>query len=232
MKRTIRIIALLTAAVLVAGCAHKKKVTPAQTPITGQETPAAEPAVVPVPAEPIQAEPVQAEPVQETPVVEAPVAEEPQPAVVQTLYIPNIMLTVVAQGKQITTPAVLSWQRGTGMVLSIRPVLFEVLRIEQYPGTLTVIDKLNAQYVQLTSTDLELMGVRLTQDEIDALIDERLINRLDEPQLTLSVNQSGIQLTAQIYPSYAQKNVAVNLRATNTANYRQVSLEQLVRGYK
>ena len=222
MKRPIRLFVLLTAAMLVAGCAHKKKVTPVQTPITEQETAAAEPAVEPVVAEPVQAEPV----------IEAPVAEEPQPAVVQTLYVPNIMLTVTAQGKQITTPATLSWQRGAGMVLSIRPVLFEVLRIEQYPGSLTVIDKLNVQYVQLSSTDLELMGVRLTQDEIDALIDERLINRLDEPQLTLSVNQSGIQLTAQIYPSYAQKNVAVNLRPTNTANYRQVSLEQLVRGYK
>lgn len=211
MKRPIRLFVLLTAAMLVAGCAHKKKVTPAQTPITEQETAAAEPAVV---------EPVAVEP------------EPPQAAAVQTLYVPNIMLTVTAQGKQITTPATLSWQRGAGMVLSIRPVLFEVLRIEQYPGSLTVIDKLNVQYVQLSSTDLELMGVRLTQDEIDALIDERLINRLDEPQLTLSVNQSGIQLTAQIYPSYAQKNVAVNLRPTNTANYRQVSLEQLVRGYK
>lgn len=226
MKRPIRLFVLLTAAMLVAGCAHKKKVTPVQTPITAQETAAAEPAAV---------EPVQAEPAASEPAVVEPVAVEPEPpqaAAVQTLYIPNIMLTVTAQGKQITTPATLSWQRGAGMVLSIRPVLFEVLRIEQYPGSLTVIDKLNVQYVQLSSTDLELMGVRLTQDEIDALIDERLINRLDEPQLTLSVNQSGIQLTAQIYPSYAQKNVAVNLRPTNTANYRQVSLEQLVRGYK
>lgn len=226
MKRPIRLFVLLTAAMLVAGCAHKKKVTPVQTPITEQETPAAEPAAV---------EPVQAEPAASEPAVVEPVAVEPEPpqaAAVQTLYVPNIMLTVTAQGKQITTPATLSWQRGAGMVLSIRPVLFEVLRIEQYPGSLTVIDKLNVQYVQLSSTDLELMGVRLTQDEIDALIDERLINRLDEPQLTLSVNQSGIQLTAQIYPSYAQKNVAVNLRPTNTANYRQVSLEQLVRGYK
>ena len=226
MKRPIRLFVLLTAAMLVAGCAHKKKVTPVQTPITEQETPAAKPAAV---------EPVQAESAASEPAVVEPVAVEPEPpqaAAVQTLYIPNIMLTVTAQGKQITTPAALSWQRGAGMVLSIRPVLFEVLRIEQYPGSLTVIDKLNVQYVQLSSTDLELMGVRLTQDEIDALIDERLINRLDEPQLTLSVNQSGIQLTAQIYPSYAQKNVAVNLRPTNTANYRQVSLEQLVRGYK
>lgn len=226
MKRPIRLFVLLTAAMLVAGCAHKKKVTPVQTPITEQETPAAEPAAV---------EPVQAEPAASEPAVVEPVAVEPEPpqaAAVQTLYIPNIMLTVTAQGKQITTPATLSWQRDAGMVLSIRPVLFEVLRIEQYPGSLTVIDKLNVQYVQLSSTNLELMGVRLTQDEIDALIDERLINRLDEPQLTLSVNQSGIQLTAQIYPSYAQKNVAVNLRPTNTANYRQVSLEQLVRGYK
>ena len=226
MKRPIRLFVLLTAAMLVAGCAHKKKVTPVQTPITEQETPAAKPAAV---------EPVQAESAASEPAVVEPVAVEPEPpqaAAVQTLYIPNIMLTVTAQGKQITTPATLSWQRGAGMVLSIRPVLFEVLRIEQYPGSLTVIDKLNVQYVQLSSTDLELMGVRLTQDEIDALIDERLINRLDEPQLTLSVNQSGIQLTAQIYPSYAQKNVAVNLRPTNTANYRQVSLEQLVRGYK
>lgn len=226
MKRPIRLFVLLTAAMLVAGCAHKKKVTPVQTPITEQETPAAEPAAV----EPVQAEPAASEPAVVEPVAVEP--EPPQPAAVQTLYIPNIMLTVTAQGKQITTPAALSWQRGAGMVLSIRPVLFEVLRIEQYPGSLTVIDKLNVQYVQLSSTDLELMGVRLTQDEIDALIDERLINRLDEPQLTLSVNQSGIQLTAQIYPSYAQKNVAVNLRPTNTANYRQVSLEQLVRGYK
>lgn len=226
MKRPIRLFVLLTAAMLVAGCAHKKKVTPVQTPITEQETPAAEPAAV----EPVQAEPAASEPAVVEPVAVEP--EPPQPAAVQTLYIPNIMLTVTAQGKQITTPATLSWQRGAGMVLSIRPVLFEVLRIEQYPGSLTVIDKLNVQYVQLSSTDLELMGVRLTQDEIDALIDERLINRLDEPQLTLSVNQSGIQLTAQIYPSYAQKNVAVNLRPTNTANYRQVSLEQLVRGYK
>lgn len=226
MKRPIRLFVLLTAAMLVAGCAHKKKVTPVQTPITEQETPAAEPAAV----EPVQAESAASEPAVVEPVAVEP--EPPQPAAVQTFYIPNIMLTVTAQGKQITTPATLSWQRGAGMVLSIRPVLFEVLRIEQYPGSLTVIDKLNVQYVQLSSTDLELMGVRLTQDEIDALIDERLINRLDEPQLTLSVNQSGIQLTAQIYPSYAQKNVAVNLRPTNTANYRQVSLEQLVRGYK
>ena len=215
-------VTLLLTAALLAGCAHKKKVTPVQTPVTEQETPApiapaAEP-VVPAPEPEPMPEP-EPEPI-------------PEPVQVQTLYIPNMTLTVVSKGKQLTTPAVLSWQRGSGMILSIRPMIFEVIRMELTPEALTVIDKLNMQYVRMDYFELAQMGAGVTLEQIDAWMDEQIIARLDEPQIRLSVSRSGIDGTALINTPYVQTDVAVNLRPTNTANLRRVSVEQLLNGLK
>lgn len=228
MRHSLPIVALFAAAVMtLSGCAHKKKITPAQEPIREAEQPA-------VVEQPVAIEQPVADTVPQAEVTEvvevAEVAEVTAPIPVQTLYIPNMTLTVMAQGKQVSTPAVLSWQRGVGAVISIRPVIFEMMRLELTGESLTVIDKMNAQFFRMSYAEMEMMGAHVTLDKLDSWIDEHIIARLDEPQIILQVSQVQISGQARIVTAYVQKDVAVNMQPTNTANYRQATLEQLVKG--
>ena len=228
MRHSLPILALFAAAIMtLAGCAHKKKITPAQEPIREAEKPVAV-------EQPAEAEQPVADPLPQAEVTDvaeiAEVTEAAEPIPVQTLYIPNMTITVMAQGKQMSTPAVLSWQRGVGAVLSIRPVIFEMMRVELNGESLTVIDKMNTQFFRMSYAEMEMMGVHVTLDKFDAWIDEHIIARLDEPQIILQVSQAQVNGQARINTAYVQKDEAVNLRPTNTANYRQATLEQLVKG--
>jgi len=155
--------------------------------------------------------------------------EAAQKAMVQTMYIPRMTVTAVVQGKQITTPATLRWQRNTAMALSIQPMAgIEMFRIEANGENVIIIDKLNRRYTRLSYNDLAKMGVTMSLEELDSWIDNHILAHRDEPQLTMQVTRAGMSGSAVIYTNTIQTDGKVNMRPTNVETYRQVSLQQLV----
>ena len=240
MMNRLSIIALLTVILaLAAGCAHKKKITPTQTPVQDQEVIARENkriqdsiALAQALEQELRLKQEQELKRQQEEAEAKARAEAEKKARVQTLYIPRMTLTVSMQGKQLSTPATMRWQRGEGAILSIQPFAgLEMARIELNNAYVTIIDKINRRYTRLTNDDLSQMGTRTTIDEIDEWIDTNIIARKGEPQLTLKTSRANISATALIYTSGMQMNTSINLRPTNVDSYRSVTLEQLVRGF-
>ena len=158
-------------------------------------------------------------------------AEAAKKALVQTMYIPRMTITISMQGKQLTTPATMRWQRGQGIAISIQPMAgIELFRIETDAQAMTIIDKINRRYTRMTYEELEQMGASTTLDETDAWIDRHILEQLSEPQLVLEVTRAGITGSAVIYTNTIQTNVNANLRPTNTGSYKQVSLQQFMGG--
>lgn len=150
---------------------------------------------------------------------------------VQTLVIPRMTVTVNMSGQQMSTPATLRWQRGTGALLSVQPFAgIEMIRIEQDPQGVTVIDKINRRYARLSDEEIQRMGVMASQADVDEWIQRNIIDKKDEPQLILQTEHAGISGSAVIYTNTMQFNAHVNIRATNVETYKKVTLEQLVRG--
>ena len=223
MNRRSLIIIAMAALLVAAGCANKKKVTPAHDSRTKQE-------------QLTEAQRLEAEQRREAERlrIQDSIAqvEAAKRAMVQTMNIPRMTVTVVAQGKQISTPATMRWKRAQGTVISIQPLAgIEIARIELNTQHLTILDKLNRRYTRLTYDDLAQMGARTSFDELDAWIDKNILARRSEPQLVLQVSQAGVSGAATIYTASMQTDVNVNLQPTNISNYRQVTLEQLLKGF-
>lgn len=244
MKRQSLIILVIAAVLAAAGCANKKKVTPTSTPVQQEQMTEAQrleaeqrlaaerqrvqDSIAQAEAEAARLRELERQRIQDS-IAQAEAAKK---AMVQTLYIPRMTVTVFAQGKSISTPAMLRWQRGQGMLVSIQPFLgMEMARIELNAQYVTVIDKINRRYSRLTYDEMAQMGAKGTIDDIDAWIDQNIIARRNEPQLTLQVSRAGINGTATINTSSMQTDVNVNLQPTNISGYRQVTLEQLLKGF-
>ena len=158
-------------------------------------------------------------------------AEAARKAMVQTMTISRMTITLNMQGRQFATPATLRWQRGAGVILSIQPLAgIEMLRAEADEQYVTLIDKINRRYARLTYDELAEKGARTNIDEMDEWIDQHIINRRNEPQLSISVSRAGIDGTAIIYTNSIQTDVRVNMRPTNVDTYKRVTLEQLAGG--
>lgn len=227
MRNRLYIIALLAVGMLTAtGCANKKKIAmQQQAELQRQQDSIAQAQALAL----AEAEARERQRVQDS-IAEAE-AKAAQIAMVQTMNISRLTLTISAQGKQLTTPASMRWQRGTGTVISIQPLGgIEMFRIEQDANAVTVIDKINRRYTRLSMDDLARMGAPTTQEEIDAWIDKNILEHRDEPQLVLQVSQAGINGSAVIYTNTIQTNGNVNLRPTNIDMYKQVTPEQMIRG--
>ena len=236
MKQQPIIIALLAVAMLAAvGCANKKKIAMREAEqkriqdsialVQAQAEAAAEAARQ---AEAARLAELERQRVQDS----IAAAEAARKAMVQTLNIPRMTVTMVAQGKQLSTPATMRWQRGTGLVVSIQPFAgIEMARVELDADYLTIIDKINRRYTRLTYAEIEQMGARTSIDEIDAWIDQNILARKSEPQLTLQVSRAGINGSATIYTASMPTDVRVNIQPTNVSSYRQVTLEQLMKGF-
>ena len=223
MNRRSLIIIAMAALLVAAGCANKKKVNPAHDSRIKQE-------------QLTEAQRREAEQRRETERlrIQDSIAqvEAAKRAMVQTMNIPRMTVTIVAQGKQISTPATMRWKRAQGTVISIQPLAgIEIARIELNAQHLTILDKLNRRYTRLTYDDLAQIGARTSIDELDAWLDKNILARRSEPQLVLQVSQAGVSGAATIYTASMQTDVNVNLQPTNISNYRQVTLEQLLKGF-
>ena len=147
------------------------------------------------------------------------------------MYISRMAITVQIQGQQLSLPATMRWQRGKGIILSIQPFAgIEAMRAELNEEALLIIDKFNRRYTRLTYADLALMGTNTNINEIDAWIDKNILDRRNEPQLNLQVSRAGINGAAVIYTNTLQTDVNINMQHTNIGSYRQVTLEQMVKG--
>lgn len=157
--------------------------------------------------------------------------EAARKAMVQTMYISRMTISVVVQGRQITSPAALRWKRSTAMSLSIQPMAgIEMFRIEAGTNDVTIIDKLNRRYTRLTYDELAQMGVEMSMEELDSWIDNHILAHRSEPQLTMQVSRASMSGSAVIYTNTIQTDGNINMRPTNVETYRQVTLQQMVTG--
>lgn len=207
MKHPISIIALVTCIILLAGgCAHKKNIKPTPT---------------------LQ----QAELERQRIADSIAQAEAAKKAMIQNLYVPRMTLSVSMQDNTFTTPATLRWQRGAGAQVSIQPFAgLEMLRVELNAEGLTVIDKINRRYTRMSYADMKQMGAQITLDDVDTWVDENILARRDEPQLSLHVSQADINGSVILYTSSMQTDVNASMRSANVSGYQKVTLEQLVKG--
>ena len=226
MKRRLYIIALLAMGMIVAtGCANKKKIARQQEAELRRQ----QDSIALVQKQQEELARAEAEALERQRLKDS--IEAARKAMVQTMNIPRMTITVVIQGKQITTPATLRWQRSTAMSLSIQPMAgIEMFRIEANGDYVTIIDKLNRRYTRLTYNDLAEIGVAMSLEELDLWIDNHILAHRDEPQLTMQVTRAGMSGSAVIYTNTIQTDGNVNLRPTNVETYRQVSLQQLISG--
>lgn len=245
MKRQTLILLVVATLLAAAGCANKKKVNPTQTPqqqeeqlteaerLEAEQRLAAErqrvqDSIARAEAEVERQREIERQRIQDS-IAQAEAAKR---AMVQTLYIPRMTVTMVMQGKQVSTPATMRWKHGTGTLVSIQPFAgIEMFRMELDANALTIIDKINRRYTRMNYEEMAQMGARTTLDEIDNWIDQNIIARKNEPQLTLQVSRAGINGTAVIYTASMQTDVNINLQPTNLSGYKQVTLEQLVKGF-
>lgn len=210
----------------MGGCAHKKRISKAQQ----AELEAAERQRVQDSIAELEAFRLQQIELQRV-LDSIAAAEEAKKAQVQSMYISRMTITIRMQGQQLATPATLRWRRDEGVIAGIQPFAgLEMLRIEFNDDGLKIIDKINMRYSLLTPDQLAQMGVPATQEAVDAWIDERILARLDEPQLTLEISRDGISGTAVIQTSGIQTGGNIALKPINVNAYRQVTLEQLTSG--
>lgn len=159
-------------------------------------------------------------------------AEAARKAKVQTMSISRMTITVTVGGQQIATPATMRWQRGTGLAISIQPFAgLEMFRMEADQQAVTVIDKINRRYTQLTYDELAQMGTKATLDDIDQWIDDNILARRNEQQLNLQLSRAEVNGAATIYTNSIQTGGNANLRPANISGYKQVTLEQMMKGF-
>ena len=106
----------------------------------------------------------------------------------------------------------------------------EMFRIEAGTNDVTIIDKLNRRYTRLTYDELAQMGVEMSMEELDSWIDNHILARRSEPQLTMQVSRASMSGSAVIYTNTIQTDGNINMRPTNVETYRQVTLQQMVTG--
>ena len=75
------------------------------------------------------------------------------------------------------------------------------------------------------------MGTKATLDDIDRWIDDHILARRNEQQLNLQVSRAGVNGAATIYTNSIQTGGNVNLRPANISGYKQVTLEQMMKGF-
>jgi len=234
MKQQLTIIALLTVIMVAAGCAHKKQITP--TP----QTLAREEADRQLEAERLRiadsiaaAQAARLWAIEQQRIADSiAAAEEAKRLQIQTLNIPRMTVIVDMQGKQMSTPASMKWQRGVGVTVSLQPFIgMEMFRFELDREGVTVIDKMNRQYGSISYEQLAQMGTHSSMERIDEWIDSHIIEHLDEPVITLQASRANVSITAQLYTSSIQKDLTLNMRATNTTGYKQVAIEQLLQSF-
>ena len=144
------LIALMVTALLVAGgCAHKKHLTRAErAAIEAAERQRVQDSIEA--AELLRLQELERQRVQDSIAAAQAAAEAARRAMVQTLNISRMTLTIVMQGRQFTTPASLRWKRGAGAALSVQPIVgIEILRMELDEQALLIIDKINRRYTRL-----------------------------------------------------------------------------------
>lgn len=235
MRNKITIIALLAAALLLPmSCANKKKIAQkqqAEQRLEAERLRQAEQQRIQdsiAAAEALRLKLIEQQRIQDS----IAAAEAERKARVQTMSISRMTIAVNMGGQQIATPATMRWQRGTGLVISIQPFAgLEMFRMEVNEQAVTVIDKINRRYTLLTFEDLARMGTKATLDDIDQWIDANILSRRNEPQLNLQVTRAGVNGSAVIYTASIQTNVNVNLHPTNITGYKQVTLEQMMKGF-
>ena len=215
MRKDITLFVLLAAALLLPmSCANKKKIAAQQQLAAQQE------------AERLRL--AEQQRIQDS----IAAAEAARKAKVQTMSISRMTITVTVGGQQIATPATMRWQRGTGLAISIQPFAgLEMFRMEADQQAVTVIDKINRRYTQLTYDELAQMGTKATLDDIDRWIDDHILARRNEQQLNLQVSRAGVNGAATIYTNSIQTGGNVNLRPANISGYKQVTLEQMMKGF-
>ena len=227
---------LLLTFILIAGsCAHKKKITPTPSPVQQQEEIELQQQIEIEQQRQIEIEQqrqaAERQRIQDSIALAAAQAEAEKKAKVQTLYVPRMTVTMNMQGKQLTTPATMRWKRGEGAQISVQPFAgLEMFRMELDNNHLTIIDKINRRYTRLSYDELSRMGTSTTLDELDEWVDNNILARRNEPQLQLQVARAGISGTAVIYTSTMQTDNKFNLQPTNLNGYRQVTLEQMMKG--
>ena len=221
---------MVTGLLIAGGCAHKKHLTRAErAAIEAAERQRVQDSIEAAELKRLQE--LEYKRVQDSIAAAQAAAEAARRAMVQTLLIPRMTLTLVMQGRQFTTPASMRWQRAKGAMVSVQPIAgIEMIRIELDEQALLVIDKINRRYTQLTYADLEQMGFNADLNTIDGWVDEHILSRKDEPQLLLQLSRDGMSGSTVIYTNTMQVNANVNLRPTNVELYRQVTLEQLIKG--
>lgn len=225
-----KIIGLLIVASLIAGgCANKKHLTRAEkAAIEAAERQRVQDSIAQ--AEALRLQEIERQRVLDS--IAAAEAEAARKARESTLYVSRMTVTVSMHGQQISTPATLRWKRGEGAVASVQPFAgIEMLRVELDNQGLTLIDKINRRYARLTADELAEMGAPTTLDEVDNWVDEHILARRNEPQLTLQVTRADISGTASFYTSAMQVGSNFTLRPTNVSTYKQVTLEQLASGF-
>ena len=215
MRKDITLFVLLAAALLLPmSCANKKKIAAQQQLAAQQE------------AERLRL--AEQQRIQDS----IAAAEAARKAKVQTMSISRMTITVTVGGQQIATPATMRWQRGTGLAISIQPFAgLEMFRMEADQQAVTVIDKINRHDTQLTYDELAQMGTKATLDDIDRWIDDHILARRNEQQLNLQVSRAGVNGAATIYTNSIQTGGNVNLRPANISGYKQVTLEQMMKGF-
>lgn len=233
MKQRLAIILCLGAMLIgAAGCASKKKINPSATPISGTEQDAAREAAEQrlrdsiALAEQARLQAIEQQRIQDS----IAAAEEAKREQVQTMSISRMTVSVTMGGQQMSVPATMRWQRGKGAIVSILPLAgIEMFRAELTDGQLTIIDKMNMRYTRLTDSDLRKQGIRTSLADVDAWIDDNILAHRDEPQLTMKVNQAGVNASIVIYTAGIQTDKSVNIRPMSVDGYRKVTLEQMMK---
>ena len=78
---------------------------------------------------------------------------------------------------------------------------------------------------------LAQMGTNVTLDDSERCIDDNILARRNEQQRNLQVSRAGVNGAATIYTNSIQTGGNVNLRPANISGYKQVTLEQMMKGY-
>ena len=235
MRKDSTLFVLLAAALLLPmGCANKKKIAAQQQLAAQQEAERLRQAEQQriqdsiALAEAMRLQQVEQQRIQDS----IAAAEAERKAKVQTMSISHMTITVTAGGQQIATPATMRWQRGTGLAISIQPFAgLEMFRMEADQQAVTVIDKINRRYTQLTYDELAQMGTKATLDDIDQWIDDNILARRNEQQLNLQLSRAEVNGAATIYTNSIQTGGNANLRPANISGYKQVTLEQMMKGF-
>lgn len=216
---------------LLGGCKKKKQHRQSAQPAATEQQSPAPSAPQGVPVTPVQpATPVPTVVEEETIVVVEPVIEEePARPTVQTINVQRMTVTVNDRGHRFSTPAALRWQRGTGAVLSVQPLMgIEALRGEVTPQKVTIINKLTRSYAQADAAQIKAHYAIDLAVMLDATIDNEVLNHMDDPIIRLTQTQGQTTIEITINPANIRINENVNIQPANIQGYKKVSAEQLL----